>query len=897
MSEKFEVISEGQEIPTAVNLGLEDAEYVDFNLAVLSAPAPSRRRRNPASSVASVDAQIADLIQSDAAPKSLKLAKKAANALGLGRREVSEIVQQLGALYKTRDILLFPEFADAVSRSLADDLSRNQGFFLAEGLVAKVIECQASAFRNSVALGAGASYERLTSSEKDFLQDLLLLLEVFVGVDENAEHFVQDSTFFDSLGSLTKDQLRALCDATENVEFENMVGAHYSPYVMLTLQALFSQDSKLTIQALSSRKSDKAQNLYEFLGSLDWDASLGRFNRVFFEEIATGLQGTGVDSKTMNVCLHIFMGTQVDDSELLKILRKSKVFSEDQKVSSSPVMNAFLYAKAINFTTTDIKIRDRNLANAYALKPAKAFASLNKTIKAPPSISSPFIWGNFVSMDEIYADNETHYLDWGFQLFNAAYKAGVPNYDNDPRYENDKALCTHLGSKSGRKDLETLIAFCEQHRKEEGPAGRNAMNLIFNLGGVGAIPGNSKRSRVPLNLTGYTDAQDKVLESFRDLSIQSLALNLLLGSLAIKDAYNLRRLKYELVDVGDAVVALSVPYNPLELMSGYRTLGACCMLPFQPGTYASMSSFYGNISDFTSHDTPIEQADRTAYVFAPTEKGHICLGTMFLPRFSLSYDSTSPQAQTASIELYAGPTAIQVRTEGIAQPYPEAARSFDGWETTSSTDGVDANVVSQAAKLLVEGVLGAQTGVQMGLTGSVGNAPQTSIKSVNDVSVRATSISGSYLDYSSPSPNEILKGIFTVENPCVLFDQVIFTLDDPRSKTFSMAYRALNGAEVAVKDPVSWDYMRYMWSFPKMHNFIPMKGSAVFRVDPSDYNAAVQEALMDLVEPEWFLGCDSKPLIRGDRKLKTADILEMRRPLDGISLEIGSKSEYITDPK
>jgi hypothetical protein len=321
------------------------------------------------------------------------------------------------------------------------------------------------------------------------------------------------------------------------------------------------------------------------------------------------------------------------------------------------------------------------------------------------------------------------------------------------------------------------------------------------------------------------------------------------------------------------------------------------MLPYQPGTYASMSSFYGNISDFTSQDTPVEQADRTAYVFAPTENGHICLGTMYLPRFGVSYNNKPSRAQTASIELFAGPTAIQVRTDGIAQPYPVVARSCDGWETTSNTDGVDPNVVSRAASLLVEGVLGAQTGVQMGLTGSVGGATQTSVKPVNDVAVNTVSVSDSYLDYSSPNPNEILKGILSVENPSVLFDQVIFTLDDPRSKAFSMTYRTLNGAEVAVKDPVTWDYMRYMWSFPKMHNFIPMKGSAVFKVDPSDYSEAVQEALMDLVEPAWFLGCDSKPLIRGDRKLKTADILEMRRPLDGISLEIGSKSEYITDPK
>lgn len=908
MSEKFEVIERGSDLPTAVNLSIKDAEYVDFNLSVLnrSQEAKVKKRRNPAGSVAEIDFEISRLLQMDTAPKSMKLAKKAANALGLSRREVSEIVQQLSGLYSERDVLLFPEFASAVSDSISDDLSTNQNFFMSHDLVTKVIECQASAFRTSVGLGSRATFESLTKAEKSFLEDLLLLLEVFVGVDEDAGLFARDSTFFDSMGSLTKDQLDALCRATENITFDHLVGAHYSPYVMLTLQALFSIDSSLTIKALLSKSTEgsigsdvsRFDHLYTFLDTRPWDESL-KVSRNMFMGIARDMQGTGVDSKVMNVCIHIFSKTGIDRKDLLGVVRK--VLGPETTTSSSTVENAFLLAKCINFATPDLKIRNRNLANAYALKPQKAFKAITKNLKPLPTIDSPFIWSNYVEMGDVFEDSELHYLEWGFTLYAAAYKAGVPNYDNDTHYDSDKELCEHLGTRKGRSDLEALIASVEAIKDKTTKGFLSAADIQskFYTNFIGPVrPEKTSTVYLDPKFIAAMNFQSTFLElKFTDLSVQSLAVNLLIASLMIEDCYDLKQFRYEIVDMQEASVALSKPHNPLELISGYRTLGACCMVPYQPGTYASMGSFYGNIDNPVNSLETTLHVDRTAYIFGHTEKGHRCLGTMFLPQFDVTYITPRPKVNK-ELSLSAGETAITLVSKGLVKPYPDVSRSFDGWEGSESTEGVPEHIKSEAVDLLVQGILSSSVGSQMGLLGDVASSNSIAAASSRDKDL-ISSVSkhnNTYVDSSRPSATDILYGEFSIGNPSSVFDAVTFKLTNPENLTFSAVYRTLSGSKETV-DGISWEYMRYLWSFPKMANFIPLEGSVTFEVKKSDYSGAIEKSLMDLIVPEWFLECDTKPLIRGDRELKTADILEMRHPVGGIALKQGTSQSFIIDPK
>ncbi len=932
MTERYEVTSGQDRLPVAINLKLKDAEYVDFNQAVLN---PPRSRRNPAGTVAEVEVSIAELLNASSAPSTLKKAKKAANALGLSRREVSEIVQQLNKLYTIKDVLIFPEFSQAIAQSLTEDLSKNQSFYLSEDLVAKIIECQASAFRTSVSLGSSATYEGLSKKEKVFLQDLLLLLDVFVGVDPNASHFVADSTFFESLGSLTPVQIDALCRSTENITFSKMVGAHYAPYVMLTLQCLFTINSDLTIQTLTEKPEQTTfDNLYTFLDQLPWDETLGNALRgVSFNFIAVDMQGTGVDAQVVNVCLHCLIGTDFDWRVLDKSLRK--VLGSHIKISESHtpfVSIVFLLAKAINLSTPDLKVRNRNLANAYALKPEKALGSLLKTLKKPPSVESSFIWENYINMDDVYEDNDVHYLEWGFSLFAEIYKAGLPNYDDDPTYDQAKDLTLHLNSPKGQKDLQLLIDICEAYRELTN---HDDYELFIDLGLEDMSQYDKNSARISLRkavLSGTkfqeievgkynwggkaykTTEGSRLLERFESLSLQSLPFNLFVAALTIPDPYNLLQFKYESVTTASgAVVAISKPYNPVELVSGFRTLGACCMLPYQPGTYASMSSFYGSLKTTSKGALkyPLWDVDRTAYIFADTDEGHICMGTMFLPLFDITYDDGISRVRelnsTPQLTLSFGPTQLNLDSKGLIPVAPEQSRSYDGWESNEAE--VPSEMRSTDNEDLITGILTSSVGVQMGLVGSAGDSPNPSVRqlnpshSTNHKIVRIESSSDCYLDYSSPEPTIVLAGEFPVENPSVLFSQVAFLVDDSAPDLFKINYTTKDGVEVPLEKVgnmrVSLDFgldiMKYIWSFPKMDSFIPLSGSVIFKV--KNLTKTVQRTILDLVIPEWFIECDENPLIRSGKELRTDDIINMRRPVGGIALVHDGITEYIVEPK
>lgn len=917
MSEKFEILLGNDTLPTAFNVDGASAEYIDFNLEVLNsayqAEIDKGSRRNPADRILrDIEADIIQILGS--VPRDFKAAKKAANKLDGTAREKSQYVQTLQTLYFERDAAKFPAFADALANSVAQDLTKNQGFYASEGLITKIIEAQASSFREYVDLGHGATYDALPEDLKDLIENLLMFLEVFVSLDEDSGSFTQDMSFFEALATLSYEQVLAVTTAVNAVEISKTTGSHYAPYIMLAIQALFAIDSEGTLSAFQNKEARTPasyETVYVFLGSLNWPSNV-YVNRDTFRSIADDMQGSGVESKVTNLAIHVVVNGMAGTPDLKDSLITAGVLGEDAELPRSVLEQVFAFAKALNICFPNMVRRKSIFGSAMSKQESKAaFDILVKKFTTPPSIEPQYIWDAFVkiTLDE-FTENYTHYMKWAFGLIGEMFKQnGISNYDSTPSdmYDLDKATCENLGSPQGSGALRKWIALSDFCRD----SGLKTLDVFGDM----SQKTKSSRAGLVAAFKRVVPAEHKdVVDVLDSLSVGSAALSIFAGSLEIEDPFNLKDFRYEVVDLSDFSgysVAISKPFNPLELVSGYKTLGDCCMKPYQPGTKASMSSFYGNIASPTVQGPLVA---RTAYVFAHavTRKGKKkaateCLGTMYLPTFNVTYGSTPTTSAGASAELFAGPTAILYRTRGVAPVFPPIARSFDGWEHTASARGIPSDIQANGPSAIVSGILQSTVGLQMGLNGSMGGAAQDAslregVPSDLSFSTQCANV-GTHLDYSSPSATQILCGVLDVHNPNSMFEGVTFTLNNEDTKSFTMAYAPKRGVTPPPPVDVSWEYMRYIWSLPMGPSFLTFEGSVRFEIPSrtkklsAKKSSIVQEISDVLVVPEWFYGCDARPLKRGGQSLKTKDLIEMRTPRLGVSISAGGSEEFILSPR
>ena len=94
--------------------------------------------------------------------------------------------------------------------------------------------------------------------------------------------------------------------------------------------------------------------------------------------------------------------------------------------------------------------------------------------------------------------------------------------------------------------------------------------------------------------------------------------------------------------------------------------------------------------------------------------------------------------------------------------------------------------------------------------------------------------------------------------------------------SFEVVYVTEGNEELEISKIDDFDYLLYMFSFPKGDSFVPFQGSVHFYTDvDKDY-------CKKLLIPDWFKG---KPLKRGNKVLKTKDLVKMRTPLKGAFVE------------
>ena len=920
MRETFDVYLQGANLPVAVNLTEDEAVAVDLNLTTLTrqeATSRSSVRSNPArAALAAIDTEISKVL--GAVPVDANAAKAfISDMAGLDRAAKARLFGQVKKLYDARKEHLAPAFAKALTESLADNLAENQDFFVEEGVVERIIASQVSQFGDDLSMGSGATYERLSAENKELVVQLLLFIQAFVDINDDIGTF-RDSEFFIAFATLSPTQVRQLLRLFASVKFDDIVGAHYASGTILTMRALSILEGKKFLSTLKSFKvqpNASYKDVFGLLGALEFTAGgTSPIPASDYKNISGSIQNA-VSLASVNLSIRSLMTTKdtegaMDSSDLTTALRTAGVIAAGANVSSlNPLQQVMLFSKAMFDGIPDMDVRGKVLDQAQLKKAGvPCFEFIKSKLVKPVTIDPDSIFINYISA-EVYDDggDETtnpHYITWACNLYSTAYSNGgiepTGGYSSTSAWQRDKELCRILTGKTAedKRALQNMISLIEKRPRivqEALTEGRMSSDSeTFTNGGRGTV-----LDKFPRHLyDGLSKAETHALSLLdqdsdgKRQAREGLVRNVILAATQIENPYDLKQFAYEIVELNDGsgdFGAISTPFNPLEQISGYSTISSCCMRPFNVGTSASIASFYGAIQT-VGMSAANRRADKdrvvTAYALHRESDGTVqSYGTMYLPVYNITYNTdVSRTSADPAVELVAGPTEISLNSIGVAPIYPGTARSYDGPEAGASEWSQKKGIANSSpivAPYLLKVISASSIGWQMGIHGDSGEAFKGELESIpGSIELRNP---GSYTDARHPKATKVLEGIVTVSDPDTFFTETEICATSDKD-VFIVAYKGVSpvdGRKLAVSTEVSLEYLKYMLSFPKLANFVTLEGALKFRTHtPGD-----EEIFVSIYVPAWFDSCDERPLERGGKKLRKADIIEMRTPKNGVFID------------
>jgi hypothetical protein len=900
MSDIFDVYTYDNHPRIALaNTDVSTAEEIDLNLQALSETIRVRTealdtrrasvRKNPhARAFSEISEDIRKILGE--VPESLKAAKAHLKTLGLDRRELSNVVAQLIDLYNRRDAIMTPLFASSVAKSMSRDISKNAGFLIDDGILELTISAQSSIFREAIARNPQSSFADLSEDEQSILTDMLLMMEVFVDIGEGTSSFT-DAAFFTSLGSLSKRQLRAFMAAANASNISKPLGSHYAPPFMAVVQALSVANPKVFIKGMADIEAAKRSfpTAIEMLEQVsDFD---GMISQGTIADIVASAQNYGVAVNALQLAAYITFGTKAREGAygtvgVENFVRATKVLDDGSPFPRSAVSQMFLVQFGIVssiLTSPKIADIDQFMSSMFRESPVDAIRLLKGYVSVPKSVDADYLFAAYVTLEVFEAEisqRQLHYFEWAMdlaELLNRKVPYAVPEGRESQTDESD--IYSELMKSSGNleKAIDIITIWRENKVRPEILWNDESFRDLPEQRNNGARPLSSKLTDVALSVLP-SDLRSVAKKFFNGRNYESAIVHYLNGALLIEDPYDLMPLAFDLVDVSgefpECVVAITRPLNPLEIYNGYRNLGYCCMKPFNYGPIASTAAFYGNNANSVytfRHNTPTSE----------TSRRFVSLGTMFLPQFNVG---SPPPPAPRGVSITAEPTALQLNMS--TGESLRTAISADGWEKSYQAETVDATkpYAEEGVRAAIAGVFASHLGGKLGLTLARTLAYTEVLKDMVDSNVFSGDLQltkvdkKGYVDGPSPTALTTLSGRSSNFNPDIRFKSLHVTFASEGSEA-NVMYEGLDGTEYDV-GRVAWDWVRYMFSFPKGPNFMLKKGSIHFHTGASNKGVC-----KELMTPAWF---DGPPLIRGDRKLTKTDLVNMRTPEGGAFIHTDS---------
>lgn len=899
MSDTFDVYTYGTHPRIALaNTDVGTAEEIDLNLQALAEMNRVRTealdnhrvsvRKNPhAQAFREITARIEQLLGE--VPESLKAAKAHLRSLNLDRRELTDLLTQLIDLYNRRDAVMAPLFANSVAKSVSREISKNAGFLIDDGILELAISAQSSIFRDAIVRNPQSSFADLSDDEQSIITEMLLMMEVFVDIGEGTSSF-SDVAFFTSLGSLSKRQLRAFMAATNASNISKPLGSHYAPPFMAVVQALSVAKPRVFFKGMAEIEDAKksfptAVEMLEQVSDFE-----GMISQGTVADIVASAQNYGVAVNALQLATYIVFGSKARESAYGTVgvedfVRTTKILDEGSPLPSSAVSQMFLVQFGIVssiLTSPKIVDIDQFMSSMFRENPVDVLRLLKGSVSVPKSVDADYLFAAYVTLEVFEAaisQKQLHYFEWAMdlaELLNSKLPYNITT--GQESLADESAIYSELMKSSGNleKAIDIITIWRENKVRPEILWETKAFQDLPEQRDNGARALSSKLTRVALSVLP-PELKSVAEKFFNGRNYESAIVHYLNGALLIEDPYDLMPLAFDLVDVSgefpECVVAITRPLNPLEIYNGYRNLGYCCMKPFNYGPIASTAAFYGNNANSVytfRHNTPTSE----------TSRRFVSLGTMFLPQFNVG---TPPAPATPKgVSITAEPTALQLNMNSGKSL--TTAISADGWEKSYQAENVDATkpYAEEGAQAAVAGIFASHLGDKLGLVYRSGLAHSAALSNMVDSSVGNLNLSKvdkkGYVDGSTPSALTTLTGRLSNFAPDNKFKSLHITFASEGSEA-NVMYEGLDGFEYDA-GRVAWDWVRYMFSFPKGPNFMLKEGSIHFHTSKGN-----EGVCKELMTPAWF---DGPPLIRGDRKLTKTDLVEMRTPKGGAFIHTDS---------
>lgn len=355
--------------------------------------------------------------------------------------------------------------------------------------------------------------------------------------------------------------------------------------------------------------------------------------------------------------------------------------------------------------------------------------------------------------------------------------------------------------------------------------------------------------------------------------------------------YRCRELPHGDIEKQNIEVWQTAALNPVCLITGHTQLSNCCMYPKAVGATASLSDFLRPEAVSTLYIFDMYAKNKGNPAFFKQKGDVVCLGTVYNARtFPTLENASSKISNEYALRMIEGETKLYLQ---LNEPVPYIVNADGTFETPVSTlDGWelqtgDAKLVSQTtlgynpseiAKAAVYDAISNDPELNYMIAGVYSFAsPNSNTVSSSSMGIRWQNARDNVYTDGQQSYSEVRESFFgskSIVDASSSFRTMVVSFDN-EGDTAVVGYTALDGTEVPQVE-VSWDYLRYMFSFPMGNAFVPFEGSVIFDTSPRN-----ESVCLELLTPSWFASADEKPLVRGDNSYDQADLIAMRTPQGG----------------